>query len=81
MSDYETGRKARREGQPVEANPYWGWFRRCAWERGWADEEKALRSAHHPEGAGTTSGAFHTPFGSFVALPRPARRETGLPRL
>ena len=49
MSDYETGRKARREGQPVEANPYWGWFRRCAWERGWADEEKALRSVRHPK--------------------------------
>jgi len=46
MSDYETGRKARRDGQPVEANPYWGWFRRCAWERGWVDEERALLSAH-----------------------------------
>lgn len=38
MSDYEEGRKAKREGQPLESNPYWGWFRRCAWERGWVDE-------------------------------------------
>jgi hypothetical protein len=40
MTDYETGRKARLEGQPLHANPYWGWFRRCAWERGWLDEER-----------------------------------------
>jgi hypothetical protein len=45
MSDYEVGRKAKREGQPLESNPYWGWFRRYAWERGWVDEEKAVRSA------------------------------------
>jgi len=51
MGDYETGRKARREGQPVQANPYWGWFRRCAWERGWVDEEKALRSVRNPRGS------------------------------
>jgi hypothetical protein len=45
MSDYETGREARLEGKPFHANPFWGWFRQCAWERGWIDEDTALRRA------------------------------------
>ena len=40
MTDYEIGRKARRDGEPLEANPYWGWFRRAAWERGWLEQER-----------------------------------------
>jgi hypothetical protein len=60
MSDYETGRKARRDGQPVEANPYWGWFRRCAWERGWVDEEKALGSPHYPRQQDSRPHVFRT---------------------
>lgn len=56
MTDYETGRKARREGEPLQSNPYlWSWFRRYAWERGWYDEERyelthaAIR--HHCQGS------------------------------
>jgi hypothetical protein len=60
MSDYETGREARRDGQPVEANPYWGWFRRCAWERGWVDEDKALGSTHCPKQQDSAPHAFRT---------------------
>jgi hypothetical protein len=41
MTDYEIGRKARRDGEPLEANPYWGWFRRAAWERGWTEQNRA----------------------------------------
>lgn len=41
MTDYERGRKARLEGDPLSANPYWGWFRRVTWERGWIDAERA----------------------------------------
>ena len=44
MTDYESGRKARREDEPLHTNPYWGWFRRIAWERGWLDEERALEA-------------------------------------
>jgi len=50
MSDYEEGRKAKREGQPLESNPYWGWFRRCAWERGWVDESTRFCRAHGSKG-------------------------------
>jgi len=46
MSDYEEGRKAKREGRPLESNPYWGWFRRCAWERGWVDEDTRIYRSH-----------------------------------
>jgi hypothetical protein len=42
MTDYEIGRQARREGEPLHANPYWGWFRRAAWERGWLEQERAF---------------------------------------
>jgi hypothetical protein len=42
MNDYEIGRKARCEGEPLHANPYWGWFRRAAWERGWLEQERVL---------------------------------------
>ena len=40
MTDYERGRRARLGGEPLSANPYWGWFRRVAWERGWVDGER-----------------------------------------
>ena len=42
MTDYEIGRQARREGEPLHANPYWGWFRHAAWERGWLEQERAF---------------------------------------
>jgi hypothetical protein len=42
MTDYESGKKARLEREPLLANPYWGWFRRLAWERGWLDEDGLL---------------------------------------
>jgi hypothetical protein len=45
MTEYETGRKARREGQSLQANPYWGWFLQLAWERGWVDEDATLQLA------------------------------------
>lgn len=45
MTEYEIGRQARREGEPLQANPYWGWFRRAAWERGWLEAERALAAS------------------------------------
>jgi hypothetical protein len=42
MTDYESGKKARLEREPLLANPYWGWFRRLAWERGWLDADRLL---------------------------------------
>ena len=40
MTDYEIGRQAKREGEPLQANPYWSWFRHAAWERGWLEQER-----------------------------------------
>ena len=68
MTDYEIGRKARRDGEPLEACPYWGWFRRAAWQRGWTEQNRAHAtwatakqpsSAHHSinEETGLSLGA------------------------
>ena len=42
MTEYEIGRQARREGEPLQANPYWG----CSGEqpgRGWPRRASARR--------------------------------------
>jgi hypothetical protein len=44
MTDYELGRQGRRKGQSYNASPYWSWFRRCTWQRGWVDEDQAIRA-------------------------------------
>ena len=53
MTDYESGKKARLEREPLLANPYWGWFRRVAWERGWLDEDRFLAARQDIETAGS----------------------------
>ena len=53
MTDYESGKKARLEREPIFANPYWGWFRRAAWERGWLDEDRLLAARQGIETAGS----------------------------
>jgi hypothetical protein len=49
MTDYEMGREARRNGEPLDANPYW-WFRAIAWERGWLEQERVLTTRTQPQG-------------------------------
>jgi hypothetical protein len=51
MTDYENGKKARLEREPLLANPYWSWFRRLAWERGWLDEDRLLATRPNNEAA------------------------------
>jgi hypothetical protein len=53
MTDYESGKKARFEREPLLANPYWSWFRRVAWERGWLDEDRLLAARQDIETAGS----------------------------
>ena len=50
MTDYEIGRQARREGEPLHANPYWSWFRHAAWERGWLEQEREHATRTSPIG-------------------------------
>jgi len=53
MTDYELGKRARLEREPLLANPYWGWFRRVAWERGWLDEDRLVAARQDIETAGS----------------------------
>lgn len=56
MTDYELGRQGRRKGLSFDASPYWSWFRNCTWQRGWVDEDKALRAAAARKGPTPDTG-------------------------
>lgn len=57
ITEYEIGRKARRDGESLQSNPYyWSWFRHCTWERGWFDEDR-LRAARQTAKAQKTAAA------------------------
>ena len=52
-TEYENGRKARLKGEPLVADPYWSWFSRIRWERGWLDEDRLLAARQGIETAGS----------------------------
>jgi len=58
MTDYELGREGRRNGMAYHAAPYWSWFRRYSWQRGWHDEDEALRTVH---GRNSAQSTLHHP--------------------